>query len=120
MAKRITRGACVPEHCTSKIITWEKLVAHEPRLDDVLKDARSIKNQGDQYFCKDYAWTTGWKHLAGFKQRIYPLIGFGSCHRNSFLATSQAWDVALETILEALPPCRHCGCCIDSAGNFAP
>jgi hypothetical protein len=103
--------------CNTKEITWEELVAHEPGLDDLLRDVRSVKDRGGPYFCKHEAWAHGWKNRAAFRNRTYRLVGFGSRHRDSFLATSQAYDVVLETILEALPPCRNCGC-VNENGDF--
>ena len=98
-----------PEKYNRKIITWEELVAHEPDLNDLLIEARSIKDDGC-YFCNHEAYAIGYKKHRSFKKSLHHLVGFGSRHRNSFLSTSQAWDVAVQTILEALPPCRNCGC----------
>lgn len=105
------------EHCTPEVIVWEELAAHEPDLNDLLAEVRSIKDDGGPYFCKHDAWAFGWKNHAAFKKRIHRLVGIGSRHHDAFLATSQAWDVVLETILEALPPCRKCGC-VNADGSF--
>ena len=97
-----------PEKCNTKVITWEELVAHEPELNDLLIEARSIKPGPD--FCKHDTLAIGYKQHRGFKKSLHKLVGFGSRHPYTFLATSQAWDVAIETILESMPPCTNCGC----------
>ena len=35
-----------PSHVTSELIVWDELVAHEPRLNDVLIAARATKGDG--------------------------------------------------------------------------
>jgi len=98
------------ERTNTKVITWEELVAHEPSLNDLLIEARSIKDDYGSYFCKREAYVIGWMKHSNFSSRIHRLVGFGSCHSNSFLQTAEAWNVVLDTILEALPPCRNCMC----------
>ncbi|MBM4070268.1 MAG: hypothetical protein FJ271_15130 [Planctomycetes bacterium] len=102
-----------PTKITPDVIVWDELVAHEPRLNDRLIEALSIPDDGG-YFCRDEAW----QGRRGIKDSLSHLVGFGSCHHDSFLATQQAWDVARDALLEALPPCRNCGCCV-SDGSFS-
>lgn len=97
---------------------WYEMVAHEPELNDLLVEARSITSNGS-YFCNHEAYAFGCQGHESFKQRLELLVGFGSRHRGSFLGTSQAWDEAVETIIEALPPCYNCGCvCLDADNNL--
>jgi hypothetical protein len=103
--------------CSTEVPTWEELAAREPRLNDVLAEVRSIKDEGGPYFCKHEAWAVGWKDLPAFKKRIDRLVGWGSRHRDPLMRTCQAWEVVLEMILEALPPCRSCGC-VYADGSF--
>ena len=99
-----------PSHVSLDTVTWEEISAHEPALNDLLIEARSTKDDG-QYFCKHEAYASGHKNHVSFKKRLNQLVGFSAKkHRGFFLATEQAWRVATNTILEALPLCRTCGC----------
>lgn len=55
-----------------------------------------------EHFCANNVW---YEH---FKPRLFPLVGW-EC-RNPEIRTQEAWDLAYETIYEALPPCRDCLC----------
>lgn len=43
-----------------------------------------------------------------FKPRLFALVDW-ECS-NPAIRTQEAWDLAYETIYEALPPCRDCLC----------
>lgn len=101
-----------PSHVTSEIIVWEELVAHEPLLNKLLIVARGIKDEGI-YFCRDQFWRS-LPNKPGFRKFLRRY--WGSRHTGSFLQTQEAWDVARDTILQALPPCRNCGC-LDAHGH---
>jgi hypothetical protein len=88
-------------------ISWEELIAHEPRLDDLLAEARSLK-AGDGY-CRETVWFWGEK---SFKRRVCKLIGWDSPHLHTILATCEAYSLAYQTIRDALPPCRCPTCSI--------
>lgn len=105
------------ETVPKKIITWEEMVAHEPRLDELLAELRTIKADEDGYFCRHMCYIDGWKGHASIQARMDKLVGWYSRHEDTFLGTEQAWNLALETFLDALPPCHHCGC-VDSEGYF--
>lgn len=105
--------------CTPTRITWEELVAHEPGLNDLLIEARSVRPQDNGYFCQDDHWHGG-SWLSGslqLKKRLHRLVGFGATQHDGFMNTCEAWDVAMETLLEAMPPCSKCGCCC-ADGSF--
>ena len=104
-----------PSHVTSELIVWDELVAHEPRLNDVLIAARATKGDG-KYFCRDETWQGYFPGKPGFKKLLDPLVGWGATQAKTFLNTADAWNVARDTILHALPPCRNC-LCVDVSGN---
>jgi hypothetical protein len=108
--------------CTSRIqltapaeqapLTFEQLCELEPRLLDLLNEARAIKdNRRKRSFCANQVWY-GWRGHEGFKPRLLDLVGFRRKHDGSDprLATSRAYDVAYHTIYDALPDCRNCAC----------
>jgi hypothetical protein len=93
-----------------KPLIWEELVAYQPDLNDILIEMKSIKDDGP-YFCKHEVYAMGWKGHRSMKRMLYRLVGYG-CRLDGFMITSEAWDLAVKTLLEVLPPCRNCGCCV--------
>lgn len=72
--------------------TWEELVAHEPRLDAVLAECHRRRSYGNAWWT-DYEWA---------KRKIAELIGWDAEHAADFLESSEAYEVAVETIADAL------------------
>ena len=71
--------------------TWEEMVAHEPRLNDVLAWCRSRRAKGD----------VDWPDYDYAKRQLSALVGW-SCKHDGFLETSEAYMVAIKTITDAL------------------
>ena len=84
-----------------KKLTWNKLIKSEPQLLALYKEAKAVDGRAE-HFCANNVW---YEH---FKPRLFPLVGW-EC-RNPEIRTQEAWDLAYETIYEALPPCRDCLC----------
>lgn len=117
MSRRNRTSRSDRESCNTSATAWDELVAHEPELNDLLIEARSMKGD-ERYFCNHEAYALGFGKHQSFKKRIHRLVGYGATkHRNSFLATSQAYDEVAETLLNAMPPCRNCGC-MNECGEF--
>jgi hypothetical protein len=86
---------------------WEDMVKIEPALARLLKDVEAADRHGIRAFCGVTAWHGSGGRL-GLKMRMYQLAGFGSS--NAGLRTREAYEVALEKLYNALPPCRGCAC----------
>ncbi len=99
-------------------ISWNDLVAQEPRLTELLAEVRAMDDGRSSFFCGAWLYSGDGPGRPGLKERLSRLVGWGARHRRgTVLASSAAWDAALRTIVRALPPCRNCGCC-DIYGNF--
>jgi hypothetical protein len=92
-----------PEPAT--LPTWHELVALEPALDDLIREARA--SQGLCWSCRWY----GRIGAPGLKQWVIRLVGHQSRHPEPLMHTSSAYDVAYQTVLAAVPDgsCRWCG-----------
>lgn len=103
---------CMCNNATiSRHVAWEELVAHEPRLNDLLTEALALRRSAAAQVCKNDFWYPG-REFPAFKTRVAQLVGWDSGHpADSLLASENAWDVAQDTILKALPDCHGCSCC---------
>lgn len=95
------RGASTAEGCN---LPWPELVALEPQLADLLREAEAVRDLGGRYFCANRIW------YAAFKPRLQQLVGWCSDHHDPRLRTSCSYATAYETIYHALPDCRNCSC----------
>ncbi len=102
----------LPPRDLSKI-TWEYLVAQEPFLQDLLSEALAIKDDGAR-FCANARFTLRHGGQCSFRERIAALVGWYSPHVDTPLETGQAYRVACDTIMAALPECRNCRCAVPS------
>jgi hypothetical protein len=90
-------------------LTWNDLVAAEPRLAVLLADARAVRDDRRRpSFCANAVWF-GWHGDGGFKSQLRYLVGWG-CRPDPILGTQAAYDLAYRTIYNALPDCRNCLC----------
>jgi hypothetical protein len=96
---------------TFKPLDWETLVELEPALGALLAEVQAIHDDGKAgHFCRhDYYMSMRWDQ-PGLKRRFSELVGWHARNKNALLHTSEAYDLVLEIILEALPPCRNCCC----------
>jgi hypothetical protein len=78
-------------------MTFAELASIEPQLATLLKEARRV--EPSDTFCANAVW------YRQFKPRLLSLAGWEA--ENPILRSSEAYDVAYETIYEALPDCRH-------------
>ena len=84
--------------------SFEELADLEPRLLELLHEARSMIDMGGLSFCANRIW------YDGFKPRLVALVGWERDAGPKLLRTSAAYDVAYQTIYGALPDCRDCAC----------
>lgn len=92
-------------------LTLEEVVAGEPRVLDLLADARNVArlSQYDRTFCRERVWKHGYASYEGFKPRLLDLVGWESPHKGTRLGKGAAWDLVVDRLMEILPACRDCG-----------
>lgn len=92
---------------------WNQLVSIECRLDRVLSTARSFKADDNPLFCQNHIWygvtfdVPGVGQGISLKEAVSRLVGWDAWHPK--LKTEAAYDLAYDTVYDALPPCRHPG-----------
>ena len=94
----------------------------EPRLLALCKEIMSIRDGGGPYFCANEWWYWGGDpHSKGrkpsLKGRLHGLVGAGrmACPtvdvmNESYLRSSEAYDVVYQSLYSMLPDCRDCAC----------
>ena len=91
-------------------LTWEQLVKLEPELGRLLERAKATKSRG-KHFCANARWYGfGQWRFAGLKPRLLWLVGWQRPDKHPVLSSTEAYDLAYETVYEALPNCRDCWC----------
>lgn len=88
--------------------TFADLVKLEPKLGELLTEAKSYHTSQNPEFCANAAWY-GYGGEPGIKPRLLKLVGWerpGGLHWP--LSTPAAYDVAYDTLFEALPDCGKC------------
>src|SRR5262245_37741097 len=90
--------------------TFTELTAAEPRLLDLVREARAHRHNPDARFCANAVFFGhGPYRGAGLKAQLCQLVGFSRAGHD-LLGTRTAYGVAYKTIYGALPDCRGCGC----------
>jgi hypothetical protein len=86
-------------------LPFAELPRLEPRLLELLAEARSHHANRKRVFCANTVWYGYSGHWPGLKQRMSQLVGH-LAQGDARLRMSQAYDVAYGTIYQALPDCR--------------
>jgi len=95
---------------TPKMQRFFKFTLLEPGLLGLYAEAAAIIDNGESpSFCANAEFYGYWGKR-GFESRICQLVGWEAYTNHPLLLTSDAYDVAYETIYEALPDCRDCIC----------
>jgi len=89
-------------------LTFGKLARLQPDLLQILNDALKIDSSDDPHFCAETIF------YRQFKPRLKEFVGFNASTKNELLLSSRAYEIVLQTIHDALPDCRDCGCLKDS------
>jgi hypothetical protein len=90
-------------------MTWDDLVKKEPRLQALLDEARNEPRDEEGYCCNT-KWYGYDDQSKGLKARMMRLVGWDRTRDSDEELTSQeAYMIALNTIYDALPGCRHEG-----------
>jgi hypothetical protein len=99
---------------TSASIPFAELCQAEPRLAELERDIRSVKDTGKE-FCANEHWYVS----PGFRARLYHLAGWHA--EKPELRTSQAYDIAYDHLYALLPNCRKCRCiALENAMGLRP
>ncbi len=86
---------------------WSELFRHEPRLVSLLAETGAV--EGGPGFCANAVWYGDEDH--GLRGRVSALVGWDVEDDDSVLGTRGAYDLAYDTVYDALPCCRHNGPC---------
>jgi len=101
-------------HATPPRLTWARLVRLEPRLARVLAAAKAIDPGDNPHYCANRSWYGYDDHAGGgLRGRVGQLVGWGRRGQPGVapaLTTSEAFDIAYQTVYDALPGCRGCWC----------
>jgi len=81
---------------------WRDAVAIEPRLSELFRQAKAIRDPGGEGFCANEIW------YEFFKPRLSLLVGWEA--EQTALGTTEFYDVTYDKIYDVLPNCRHCSC----------
>jgi hypothetical protein len=79
-------------------MTFDSLVKTEPLLAELYAKAAQVDGSSPN-FCANAVW------YADFKPYLEQLVGWTA--RKPILRSSEAYDVAYDTVYELLPDCRH-------------
>jgi hypothetical protein len=69
----------------------------------LLDEAKSVKARR-RNFCANTVW------YSQFKPRLLWLVGWERRDKHPVLSSAEAYDLAYETIYQALPDCKRCLC----------
>ena len=88
-------------------MTFDEIVAAEPRVGELMREAQAVKYSGPK-FCANAVWY-GYSGHRGIKPRLETLVGWFA--ENKALTDNHTYDVAYQTIYDALPSCgSKCSC----------
>lgn len=83
----------------------------QPGLKELFREAQQAP-KNDPNFCANemYYGYGAFRNNGGLKRKILVLVGWDACTNHQTLLSSEAYDVVVETIWNALPPCgNQCG-----------
>jgi hypothetical protein len=80
--------------------TFAELATLEPRLDDLLAEAKAHHADAGPTFCSNEVWY----RPGGLKPRLSKLVGWNS-GQTGLLGSSAAYDLAYTEVYRALPDC---------------
>jgi hypothetical protein len=105
------RVRCVG-YITDKV-TWDDLVIMEPELLSLERDITTFskENKRKRSFCANWVWYRSVEEGGmGFRERLFPLVGWEARVVNRILNSQTAWDIAYHHLYNLLPNCRNCQC----------
>jgi hypothetical protein len=92
----VAKEKIIEQQNESRRLTWDELVALEPRLENLLYQVEESRpSEGESDFNYEGCW-------GRFKKPICKLVGWSSRHCDERLRTTHAYDTAYRTLLQAL------------------
>jgi hypothetical protein len=90
---------------------FDALALYEPRLLDLYREIIGIQDDGEaSWFCANAVWY-GHEGWPGIKPRLMCLVGWEAEKWGvARLRTTEAYDLAYDTLYTLLPDCRSCRC----------
>jgi hypothetical protein len=86
-------------------MTFDELCEREPALRRLYDAARAERRKRrGKHYCANAVW------YVRLKPRLLWLVGWQRPDRDPVLGSADAYDVAYDTIYDALPDCKDCGC----------
>jgi hypothetical protein len=102
--------AANPPRKSERRLTFGALAKLEPRLRDLLAEARAHHRNRAADFCAVAVWFGYLGCGPGLKGKLCRLVGW-KAEQGGALRTSEAYDLAYRTVYRALPDCRgRCAC----------
>lgn len=88
---------------------YETLAALEPRIKDLERRARAVKDDGSgAFFCSNYLWLPMYTELRDLIGAQRKRVDGES--KQGILYDSYAFEQVYIELSRLLPPCRDCGC----------
>jgi len=87
---------------------WSLLVEMEPRLGELLDEAKHIDGSG-KHFCANRVWYVG-NNDGGLREKLISLVGWYAEKDSPLLKMESSYDTAYSKIYNSLPPCKDCFC----------
>ena len=75
----------------------------EPELKALHDRAKAVRAEPGRPFCANYVWY----RPCGFKDELCALVGYERKTGPDVLKSAAAYDLAYETLYDALPDCTH-------------
>lgn len=92
-------------------MTFEDYCEIEPRLKELMALASDHRFSGHTRFCANEFWFGyGRTQSPSLKLRLTRLVGWNADTQDKRLHSQHAYNTCYDTIYNALPNCRHCGC----------
>lgn len=105
------------EESLRQSISWDEIVAIEPRIESLLRYTTWIIDPGGDYFCANEIWYNLLKpqmvKLVGWGREWHPGIMIGPVvikNAADIMKEGRVYDLVYRKIYDALPGCRNCGC----------
>jgi hypothetical protein len=90
---------------TAESLSWDQLVALEPRLRAMMREARRLTD-----LCSLCRWFGYHQRGGGLKAEMERLVGWYCDHPDPIVRSSAAYDVAFEAIYDRGVPAQHEPC----------
>lgn len=95
---------------TATGITWLDLVERDPELGAILWEAMmSMDDKRKKSFCARRIWDGG-RGRPGLKDKLSAHVGWSAATDDPVLKSTEAYEISVQVVFGALPPCRNCGC----------